>query len=122
MVRRMCERTRGSVTHRILGPTVSYGVPAAFPAMPLLAFLCRLLALVLLVAGLALSAVVGSADGYGPFAVGIVIVVTLSFSVTMGVLARICADLARVSRYIRSREAKEKKAAEAEDPVLAYFS
>ena len=90
--------------------------------MPLLAFLCRLLALVLFVAGLALAVVVGVADGYGAFAVGIVVVVTLSVSVVMGVLARICTDLARVSRYVRDREAKEKKAAEADDPVLAYFS
>lgn len=89
--------------------------------MPLLAFLLRLLAFVLFVAGLALAVVVGSAN-YGPFAVGLVIVGTLSMSVLMGVLARICADLARVSRYVRDREAKEKKAAEAEDPVLAYFS
>ncbi|MEM1054661.1 MAG: hypothetical protein AAGI52_03975 [Bacteroidota bacterium] len=90
--------------------------------MPLIAFLCRLLALVLFVAGLALAAVVGAADGYGAFAVGVIVIVTLSLSVTMGVLARICRDLSRVSRYVREQEAKQKKAAEAEDPVLAYFS
>lgn len=90
--------------------------------MPLLAFLCRLLALVLLVAGIALAVVVGSADGYGPFAVGIVIVVTLSLSVTMGVLARICRDVARIAKWTRAQDEKQKAAAEAEDPVLAYFS
>ena len=90
--------------------------------MPLLAFLCRTLALVLLVAGLALAAVVGVADGFGPFAVGIVVVVTLCAAVVMAVLARICTDLARVARYTQAQEKKQKEAAEAEDPVLAYFS
>ena len=90
--------------------------------MPILAFLCRTLALVLLVAGLALAAVVGVADGFGPFAVGIVIVGTLSFSVVMFVLGRICADLARIARYTQAQEKKQKQAAEADDPVLAYFS
>lgn len=90
--------------------------------MPLLAFLLRLLALVLLVAGFALAVVVGAADGYGVFAVGLIVVATLSVSVTMAVLARMCTDLARISRFVKAREAKEKKAAEAEDPVLAYFS
>jgi len=90
--------------------------------MPLIALLSRLLALVVLVGGFALSIVAAVADGFGPFAVGVIVLVTLSMSVGLSALGRICADTARIARYVRVEEKKRKTAAEAEDPVLAYFS
>ena len=90
--------------------------------MPLIALLCRLLSLLVLVGGLALAVVAAVADGFGPFAVGVVFLVTLAMSVGLSALGRICADVARIARYTRTEEAKRAKAAEAEDPVLAYFT
>ena len=90
--------------------------------MPLNALLCRLLSLVVLVGGIALAIVAAAAHSFGPFAVGVIVLVTLAASVALSALGRICSDVARIARYVRAEEKKRAKASEADDPVLAYFS
>lgn len=78
--------------------------------MPLVALLCRLLSLVVLVAGLGLAVVAAVADGFGPFAVGVVVLMTLATSVGLSAIGRICADTARIARHIRAEEKRAKQA------------
>ena len=90
--------------------------------MPLVALLCRLLSFVVLAGGFALAAVAAVAEGFGPFAVAIVLLLTLTFSVGLAAIGRICADTARIARYVRAEERKRAEAAGSADPVLTYFS